>query len=49
MAPTTKTTSAKCVGFFQSHSLSLVTIAILGLWIVLYSRSDPEKHVGEFY
>jgi hypothetical protein len=35
--------------FLQQHSLSLVVIAILALWIALYSRADPETHIGAFY
>ena len=31
------------------HSLSLVAIAILALWIVLYSRADEKTHVGAFF
>jgi hypothetical protein len=35
--------------FFRYHSLSLVTLAILLLWIVLYICSDPNKHAGSFF
>jgi hypothetical protein len=35
--------------FFRDHSLSLVTGAILALWIVLYICSDPNKHAGSFF
>jgi len=35
--------------FLRFHSLSLVTLAVLGLWIVLYSVSDPGKRFGAFY
>ncbi len=35
--------------FFHFHSLSLVAIAILGLWIVLYLPADPNSHAGAFY
>src|SRR5579863_6823336 len=37
------------VNFFRFHSLSLVTLAILLLWVVLYIRSDPNTHAGSFY
>src|SRR6185503_2937985 len=37
------------MNFFRFHSLSLVTLAILGLWIFLYTRSDPNRHAGAFY
>ena len=36
-------------GFFHNHSLSIVSIALLTLWIVLYSCSDPNTHLGAFY
>ena len=35
--------------FFRFHSLSLVTLAILLLWIVLYAVSDPNRHAGSFF
>jgi hypothetical protein len=35
--------------FLRDHSLSLVTAAILTLWIVLYICSDPNKHAGSFF
>jgi len=35
--------------FFHRHSLSLVALAILTAWIVLYARSDPKTHAGAFY
>ena len=31
------------------HSLSIVSAAILVLWIILYSRSDPDTHLGAFF
>jgi hypothetical protein len=37
------------VNFFHFHSLSLVTIGILAIWIVLYHHSDPNKHAGSFF
>lgn len=37
------------VNFFRFHSLSIVAIAILALWIVLYCFADPSKHAGSFY
>jgi hypothetical protein len=36
-------------GFLHRHSLSIASIAILVCWIVLYSRSNPDTHVGAFY
>jgi hypothetical protein len=42
-------TSRNKDSFLRQHSLSLVTIAILSAWIVLYSRSNPETHWGAFF
>jgi membrane protease YdiL (CAAX protease family) len=36
-------------GFFAHHSLSLASVAILILWIVLYSIGDPKTHWGSFF
>lgn len=46
---TIKTKSGKRENFFRFHSLSLVTMGILSLWIVLYCVSDPDKHAGAFF
>ena len=35
--------------FFHEHSLTLIAAAILGIWVVLYTRSDPQKHAGAFF
>ncbi len=35
--------------FFHEHSLSIVSSFILLLWIVLYSRSNPDTHWGSFF
>ena len=35
--------------FARRHALSLTAGCILILWIVLYSRSDPQTHVGSFF
>ena len=35
--------------FFQRHGLTIVTSAILVLWIVLYTVSDEKRHVGSFF
>lgn len=35
--------------FFREHSLSIVSIALLGLWIVAYSLADPKTHLGAFF
>jgi len=40
---------AKKRSWFDRHSLSLVAIAILVLWMVLYSRADPKTHLGAFF
>lgn len=36
-------------GWVFKHSLTLVAGAILALWIVLYSRSNPVTHLGSFF
>lgn len=36
-------------GFLREHSLSLVAAGILVLWLILYSRSDPDTHAGAFF
>jgi hypothetical protein len=35
--------------FLERHSLTLVSAAILALWIVLYRVSSPNSHIGAFY
>jgi hypothetical protein len=35
--------------FLQRHSLTIVTGAILLLWIVLYTVSDEKRHIGSFF
>jgi hypothetical protein len=35
--------------FIRRHSLGVAAVAILILWIVLYSFSDPSTHVGSFF
>jgi len=39
----------KHLGFIYRHSLSIVAIALLALWIVLYCCSDPATHLGSFF
>jgi hypothetical protein len=36
-------------GLLGRHSLSLVSIAILLSWILLYLFSDPRTHLGSFF
>ncbi|MGA2029820.1 MAG: hypothetical protein ABSG87_07085 [Verrucomicrobiota bacterium] len=36
-------------GFFYHHSLSIVSVATLTLWIVCYCYADPSTHLGAFY
>jgi membrane protease YdiL (CAAX protease family) len=40
---------AKKRSWLDRHSLSLVAVTILALWIVLYSRADEKTHVGAFF
>ncbi len=35
--------------WYRRHSLSLVAAAILALWIVMYTRSSPDTHLGAFF
>ena len=35
--------------FTKRHGLSLVSTAVLALWIILYSISDEQKHWGSFF
>jgi hypothetical protein len=35
--------------FFYHHSLSIVAIGLLALWIGLYYYSDPATHLGSFF
>lgn len=35
--------------FLHDHSLGLVSVLLLALWIVLYSVSDPNSHLGAFF
>lgn len=37
------------VGFWRLHSLSMVTVAILATWIILYHISSSESHWGAFF
>ena len=36
-------------GFFYRHSLTIVAVGLLTLWIVLYRYSDPATHLGSFF
>jgi hypothetical protein len=36
-------------GFFYHHSLSIVSVVILTLWIICYCYSDPSTHLGAFF
>ena len=47
-APTAKTPRG-AANFLRFHSLSLVTLGILLLWICLYVVSDPNHHAGAFF
>src|SRR4051794_1355928 len=43
------TTNRKRRNFLRKHSLSLAALAIVILWILLYSRSDQNTHIGSFF
>ena len=42
-------TSVHHHGLLSRHSLSIVSIAILLSWILLYVFSDPSTHLGSFF
>lgn len=42
-------TKSKKRGFLAHHSLSLVALALLILWIVGYRYLDPKTHLGSFF
>src|SRR3954462_7735113 len=35
--------------WFQEHSLSIVSVLLLVVWIVAYRLSDPATHLGAFF
>jgi hypothetical protein len=35
--------------FFRRHSLTIVAVALLTLWTVLYCFADPTTHLGSFF
>ena len=35
--------------FLYDHSLTFVSLMVLGLWIVLYYEADPTTHTGAFF
>jgi hypothetical protein len=47
--PTTLAPAKKRPNCFHFHSLSIVAIAILLLWVLLYLPADPNTHAGAFY
>ena len=49
MPANTKNKSGKKRGFLAQHSLSIASSAILILWIILYSISNPKTHWGSFF
>ena len=36
-------------GFIRRHSLSVVSVGVLLMWIALYSVSNPGTHIGSFF
>jgi len=36
-------------GFFHEHSLTIVAVGLLALWIALYCYADPATHLGSFF
>jgi hypothetical protein len=45
----TSVTRRHKVSFLRRHSLSIVSISILLCWFLLYSRSNPDSHLGAFF
>ena len=41
--------TARRSSFFRKHSLTITSTAILVLWVVLYTFSDPDTHLGSFF
>jgi len=46
---TRRTKSARKAGFLARHSLSIACVAVLILWIILYTVFDPKTHWGSFF
>lgn len=42
-------TTRKSRKFLQRHSLSIMALAIVILWILLYRHSNPSSHIGSFF
>jgi hypothetical protein len=42
-------TIRKSKKFLQRHSLSIMALAIVILWILLYRHSNPSSHIGSFF
>ena len=36
-------------GFWRRHSLSIVSLAVVLVWVGLYRASDPATHLGSFF
>lgn len=36
-------------GWLHQHSLSMVSVLLLLVWIIAYRLSDPETHLGAFF
>jgi hypothetical protein len=48
--PDRRRSGRKGIGaFLHEHSLSLVSAAVLLLWILLYLPADPDTHAGAFF
>ncbi|HEY5232541.1 MAG TPA: hypothetical protein VIK35_03285 [Verrucomicrobiae bacterium] len=45
----TKTKRGKYKEFFYHHSLTIVAVGLLTLWIVCYYYADPKTHLGSFF
>jgi hypothetical protein len=45
----TKKTFRKNKGFLKEHSLTLVSVGLLLVWIIGYGMLDPKTHLGAFF
>jgi hypothetical protein len=47
--PNQKQSSTTKEGFLQRHSLGLAAVGVVSALIVLYSRANPDTHLGSFF
>ncbi len=47
--PKPNSSDKKHASLLRRHSLGIASAAILILWIILYTRSNPDTHLGAFF